>query len=69
MSRQIMRIRDALMLRRGDRVRVLPRAICARRLGVGTVLTVATVDGPRLSPWITTTDGDRLGPWEVEIAG
>ena len=62
-----MRNGDAFRLRCGDRIRVLPRALCTTRLGVGTVLTVATVDGPRLSPWIVTTRGDRLGPWEVEI--
>ena len=63
-----MRNREAFKLRRGDRVRLRLHALCAPRLGSGTVLTVAAVDGPRISPWITTTDGDRLGPWEVEIA-
>jgi hypothetical protein len=63
-----MRNREAFTLRRGDRVRVRPHAPCAPRLGRGTVLTVAAVDGPRYCPWIEATTGDRLGQWEVEIA-
>jgi hypothetical protein len=56
------------MFRCGKEGCVQSHALCASRLGSGTVLTVAAVDGPRYSPWITTTDGDRLGPWEVEMA-
>lgn len=59
---------DAFKLRCGDRVRVRPRALCAARVGAGTILTVIRVDGPRFSPWIDTVEGGRVGPWEVEIA-
>jgi hypothetical protein len=34
----------------------------------GSLLTVAGVDGPRLSPWIETGAGGRVRPWEAEIA-
>lgn len=61
-----MRNWEAFTLRPGDRIRVRPRTLCAARLGVGTILTVARVDGPRFSPWIDTVEGGRVAPWEVE---
>jgi hypothetical protein len=62
-----MRNREVFKLRSGDRLRVRPHALCATRLGADSRLTVASVDGPRLSPWIDTVEGERVGPWEVEV--